>query len=372
MQRKSRKVRLIIVSEHVHVASSRPSITGVAAYGASNASTSARMLAWFDLLGATNVDIRLWGSQPDNSPRTTIRHPIQIARAELSLRRWARWRSSAGTLLIQREASPFSDGSVEERILRQADRGILDLDDALTTKTPGGLIQRAFPRHHRVRRAAVAADRIVAGNAFIADLVSDCCDDVVIVPTCVDLADYDRKSDYRIHDAPTIGWIGTTSTEPYLLDIAESLRQVCLRTGGTVELLSSTSGPPPHALHGFARRVKWTPLEQSRRLAKWDVAVMPLRTTDWERGKCAYKLLQYGAVGLPAVATPVGVNIEVLRETSCPRPISIDDWTSSLLEVLDGSAETRRAAGTSLYGVVSNGFTFSSWREVMAKCLGIG
>ena len=39
---------------------------------------------------------------------------------------------------------------------------------------------------------------------------------------------------------------------------------------------------------------------------------MPLPDDPWTKGKCGFKLLQYQAVGLPVVCSPVGVNREMI------------------------------------------------------------
>jgi glycosyltransferase involved in cell wall biosynthesis len=40
---------------------------------------------------------------------------------------------------------------------------------------------------------------------------------------------------------------------------------------------------------------------------------MPLPDSPWERGKCGYTLVQYTACGVPVVASPVGVNRELVE-----------------------------------------------------------
>lgn len=348
----------------------RELVTGIAAYGTNNASTRARLTAWLERLVPNSSELRLWASLPSNAPAAALRHPLRIAHAECEVRQWSRSARFGGTRIIQREASPFSRGGLEERILRGAERGVVDFDDAITLEPaePAGPFQRAFPRHVRARRSARAADAVIAGNQFVADLASEYCNEVAVIPTCVDLADYEQKHSYSIGGSPVLGWIGTRSTEKYLVDIADELGAACRETGAVVEILSETTGEPPEAMRSFARRVRWSAEEQRRRLATWDVGLMPLRDTPWERGKCAYKLLQYGAAGLPAIAAPVGVNSGIVHSAQIPSP-QTTQWTDAVIELIRASEDVRRASARRLREVVQDGYTYQVWAPTMRQLL---
>jgi glycosyltransferase involved in cell wall biosynthesis len=58
--------------------------------------------------------------------------------------------------------------------------------------------------------------------------------------------------------------------------------------------------------------VQWTSESEAALIAECDVGIMPLRDTPWEQGKCAYKLIQYMAAGLPTVSSPIGANLTVV------------------------------------------------------------
>jgi glycosyltransferase involved in cell wall biosynthesis len=81
--------------------------------------------------------------------------------------------------------------------------------------------------------------------------------------------------------------------------------------------------------------VDWTEDSEVTSIAECDVGIMPLNDTPWERGKCGYKLIQYMACGLPVVASPVGVNREIVRDDEngylAKEP---SDWVSRLGRLL--------------------------------------
>ena len=58
---------------------------------------------------------------------------------------------------------------------------------------------------------------------------------------------------------------------------------------------------------------------------------MPSPERPWERGKCGYKLIQYMACGLRVVASPVGVNAQLVeRDRNGLLAVTPDDWYSAL------------------------------------------
>src|SRR5690606_38181686 len=60
--------------------------------------------------------------------------------------------------------------------------------------------------------------------------------------------------------------------------------------------------------------VEWSEEKEVGEIQKLDIGIMPLTDNNWEKGKCGYKLIQYMACGLPVLASPVGVNQELI----CP------------------------------------------------------
>jgi glycosyltransferase involved in cell wall biosynthesis len=83
-------------------------------------------------------------------------------------------------------------------------------------------------------------------------------------------------------------------------------------------------------------------------LSDLDIGIMPLPDSEWERGKCGLKALQYMALGIPTVASPVGVNREIIRHGQNGFLASSEtEWRSALERLLDDAALRERmgAAG---------------------------
>jgi glycosyltransferase involved in cell wall biosynthesis len=153
------------------------------------------------------------------------------------------------------------------------------------------------------------ARTVVTGNKYLADYARRAgASDIQIVPTVVDMDRYPPQSRERVADF-TIGWIGTPWTARYLPGIAPALKEMCSQ-GARVLLIGS--GPVSLGLPVEVR--PWSEAAEAEDLRDIDVGIMPLPDEPFEQGKCGYKLLQYMACGVPAVASPVGANRQILDE----------------------------------------------------------
>ncbi|MER7571260.1 glycosyltransferase [Streptomyces sp. NPDC126514] len=298
-------------------------------------------------------------ARPDASVSGLVRHPASLARAELRLAAIARARPRR--LLLHREASPLSRGWWERRLLASAEFAAYDFDDALQwDHGEGGIARRLAPKAAKARLAVSHADRVIAGNAVLADWASHFQRDVVVIPSCVDVDDYLPKLSYDLGDPPRLGWIGSRHNEAYLLEIAGALTEVHRSTGARLTLVG-TGRPSLGAMESFIDRVPWSPDSQHTALAAMDLGLMPLPTTAYSRGKCGYKLLQYTAAGLPAVASPLGVNADLLAEFGMPAARTQDDWIGAILTLLGRSAAARQRLGWAARGITARNYSYDAW-----------
>ncbi|MFI9828601.1 glycosyltransferase [Streptomyces sp. NPDC051913] len=341
----------------------------VTPYGREAGSSRVRVYAWLDRVG-TDFTVGSYLSLPDAAPARLVRHPLSLARAELGLAAIAGGRPRR--LLLHREASPLSRGWWERRLLASAEFAVYDFDDALQwDHGEGSLLRRVAPKAGKARDAVRYADRVIAGNAVLADWASRHQRDVVVIPSCVALEDYTPKTSYALHDPPRLGWIGSRDNEACLLLIADALVEVHRRTGARLTLVGTTTRSLGE-LEPFVDRVPWSPENQRTALADLDIGLMPLPPTAYNLGKCGYKLLQYAAAGLPAVASPLGVNAELLAQFGMPAPRVPDDWTSALLGLIESSAVDREWLGRLARDVVGLKYSYDAWLPHWSAALELG
>jgi len=338
----------------------------VTPYSRQAPSSRVRIYEWLDRINEP-VDVTNYVSHRNASPSFLIRHPRRVFDAERGLRSIR----SADRLIIHREASPLSRGGLETRLLKRAGFGVYDFDDALQwDEGKGSLLRRLAPKAPKALASVRHADRVIAGNPTLADWASQHNDDVIVIPSCVSPDSYRVKTIYRLNDPPRIGWIGSTQNEAYLRHIAPALREVHRRTGARLTVISSTRQTLDD-LERFTDRVPWSEGSQQSEIATFDIGIAPLPDAAYERGKCGYKLLQYGAAGVPVVASPVGVNEQMLDQFGAPGPTDTGEWTESILELLGVSDDARAQLGARARSVVQRHYSFDAWQSRWEKAVGL-
>ena len=334
-------------------------------YGAAGASMRVRVLDWLEALGLEAETLTYLGTA-NVRPRTLLAHPVGVARAEARLRREKR-RPAPRRLLVSRSLGPFTGGRLEADLLGRAGWGVYDVDDALWADDRGG-IHRFFGEGAGWSASVRAADLVVAGNDYLAEAASRLNPSVRIIPSCVDPTRYPSKRDYSIGAPPRLVWLGSPSTERYLQAIAPALVHVHRLTGARLTLISA-GRLPLGELEAMTDRVDWDGPRTDALLAEADCGIMPLPDTPFARGKCAYKLLQYGAAGLPTVASPVGVNARVLDELGGLAAPDAESWVPALVDLLRAGDADRRAAGAAARRAVEERYSFAAWRAAFLEAL---
>jgi glycosyltransferase involved in cell wall biosynthesis len=212
---------------------------------------------------------------------------------------------------------------LQRRLLRLHDFGrlrgavrrlVYDFDDAMPYRDPFRGKPESTARANRFLRTCSEADAVVAGSEALADLARTCAPRAVFTaPTPVDAARYGPAPDPRAPGAPLRpGWIGSRATLPYLEAIAAPLARAAAALPGTRLVVVADAAP---VLPGVPfDLVPWSGEGEAAALRSMDFGLMPLGDDPWSRGKCAFKLLQYGATGIPSIASPVGANLAVVEE----------------------------------------------------------
>ena len=244
-----------------------------------------------------------------------------------------------GPVMVQRLALPWV--ATPELCLGRKNRGLVfDFDDAVFLGSDGS--------ENRFRRKALNAvfeksAHVVAGNSWLAQQVTA---DVptTVIPTCIDTSLYrpldNRPQNERVH----LGWVGTGSNFPNLWQLERPL--ATLRSNGHAFDFTICSDSFDRELNkrlGAAFK-KWTPDTELPFLQSLDIGLMPLQNSDWNRGKCSFKMIQYMSVGCPTVASAVGMNADVLNGDVGGKLVYDEDWLSSLIPLIESSEKRIQAS----------------------------
>jgi glycosyltransferase involved in cell wall biosynthesis len=342
-----------------------PQLVAVTPYGRLGASSRVRVLEWIEHLQLRAVRCH-YAEARNNGARTLAKHPKSVLQAEWRLRHAV---PADIPLVMSREATPFSRGEIESRLLRRASHGVYDLDDPLFDDHGSG-VRRFFSKAVKCRVAAIAADQVIAGNETLADWASRHNRNVTLIPSCVEPAHYIAKESWVLHRVPRIVWIGSPATEQYLRSIATPLLTINGRMGARLTVVSSGNRTLGE-LDQMVDRVEWTPSHAPVVLSRSDLAIGPLLDTPYSRGKCAYKLLQYAATAMPIIATPIGANALALDRFGGVAASTNDEWTEALLTLLTDSAARREEYGTRALRGVQEHYSFERWAPTWRQAVGV-
>lgn len=250
---------------------------------------------------------------------------------------------------IEKEALPWLPAFFESAFLRGVPY-VLDYDDAIFHNydlNRRGLIR--FSLGKKLDRLMAGARLVVGGNEYLAQRARDAgAPWVKVVPTVIDLERYQAKAKTSESDnLVRIVWIGSPSTGKYLSELEKPLQELSLHHKFVLRVIGARLEMPGVDVEC----VGWSEISEVDSISQCDVGIMPLADSPWERGKCGYKLIQYMAVSLPVVASPIGVNVNIVTEgRNGFLAGSPAEWTHRLGLLLDDSNLRHRmgAEGRSL------------------------
>ena len=309
-----------------------------------------RIEQWEPLLNARNIDIDL---QPfeDQALHTQIHRPGS-AKEKVRLivqgfrRRWQLVRRvrEYDAVYVFREAALLGPPWIELAIHRRGVPIVFDFDDAIFVpyKSPTNSYLSLLKFPGKTQRLCKIASHVTAGNPYLADYAGRVNERVTIVPTTIDTDKYTPKPKVIDGKPFVIGWSGSHSTVQHL----DTLRAILPRLSEHSRFRLRVIGTSQYQLSGVdAESVPWrseTELDDLRRL---DIGLMPLPDDPWSKGKCGLKALQYMALGIPTVCSPVGVNTDIIRDGHNGFFASTDDEWIDKLRSLFNSSELRKRLG---------------------------
>ena len=197
---------------------------------------------------------------------------------------------------------------------------------------------------------------MVAGNDYLRDkLRSFGAREIEIIPTVIDINRYDEKK-YGINRGgeflPKVVWIGSPSTVKYLELIKKPLFEAYNKSPFVLHVIGAHFEFPEIQVELKA----WSLESEVIDISECDIGIMPLKDSDWERGKCGYKLIQYMACGLPVIASPIGVNKKIITKDLNGYLASNDqEWAESLIDLLR-DFELRQSMGSKGRLIVENNY----------------
>jgi glycosyltransferase involved in cell wall biosynthesis len=235
---------------------------------------------------------------------------------------------------IEKELFPWLPAWFERLLTRQDIPYVVDYDDAVFHRYDlhrSALVRSLLKNKidHVMNRAAL----VVAGNEYLANRAKQAgAKRIEYLPSVVDVSTYTTKTD-GISSPFRIGWIGSPVTAPYLEVVKEALTQLGREAAIRLTLIGAGEMVPFPNISTTI--LPWDETLERSIGELFDVGIMPLIDGPFERGKCGYKLVQYMAGGLPGIASPVGVNRQIIEPgVNGYLASNTEDWLSALRSLI--------------------------------------
>ncbi|MEX1026541.1 MAG: glycosyltransferase family 4 protein [Candidatus Paceibacterota bacterium] len=239
---------------------------------------------------------------------------------------------------IEKELFPWFPATAEVLLNAMGVGYVVDYDDAVFHRYdthPSRFVRFFLGR--KIDRVMKHARAVIVGNEYLAARARQAgADRVLVIPSVVDGGKHRLTQKPKSSSAFRIGWLGSPTTVPHLESALPILRELCAEYSMQLVIV----GAEKQTIKNMPVEYRvWSEETETDDVKTFDIGVMPLPDDHWERGKCGYKLIKYMACGLPVVASPVGMNAEIVDEgvngflASTPK-----EWRTAILALYNDPA----------------------------------
>ena len=245
---------------------------------------------------------------------------------------------------ILREAALLGPPMFEKLIHQRRVPIVFDFDDAIfvSYRSPSNGYLSYLKFASKTRAICRMASHVMVGNPYLAEYARKVNERVTVIPTTIDTEKYRVPPRKESSGPPVIGWTGSYSTVQHL----DTLRGALQKLAATESFRLRVIGTPAYECAPIdVEAMPWRADTELDDLAAIDIGVMPLPDDKWSKGKCGLKALQFMAMGIPTVCSPVGVNTDIIQDDQNGFIASTEDeWVDKLSRLLR-SRELRERLG---------------------------
>jgi glycosyltransferase involved in cell wall biosynthesis len=210
---------------------------------------------------------------------------------------------------------------------------VFDYDDAIFQKDQG---QGSKSRERSFRRSVSSADQVWAGNNYLADRARQFAGNITVLPTSLDIGKYDLcvAKEQKYLD---LVWIGSSATKEHLKSVLPALETAAGLIPALRLKIIADFTLPSDKLNIIP--IRWSEKSEAHDLASAHIGIAPLPDNLFTRGKCALKVIQYMAAGLPVISSPTGVNKEIVEHgVNGFLAAGKQEWLTAIQKLVDNGA----------------------------------
>ncbi len=244
---------------------------------------------------------------------------------------------------------------------------IFDFDDSiwLQDENPNQSLFQKLKNPTKTGKIISYCDLTLAGNEYLAEYASYHTKNIQIIPTTIDLQEY-KRIEMKKDDRVCIGWSGSFSTIKHFESALQPLNKIKEKYGNKVYFkVIGDANYKNDNLH--IQGLGWKSETEVVDLCEMDIGIMPLPDDDWSKGKCGLKGLQYMALEIPTIMSPVGVNSDIINDGENGFLASdTDEWIEKLSMLID-DADLRKRVGKAGKKTVKKNYSVEANKEKWLK-----
>jgi glycosyltransferase involved in cell wall biosynthesis len=271
-------------------------------------------------------------------------------------------------IFIQRRGFLLGTTFFEKRIINRSDAKVIyDFDDAvwILQRSDANRFLSRLKNPNITRRFIKQAHFVIAGNKYLADYASNFNDNVQIIPTTIDTEKYIPAENKSGNGKVCIGWSGSFSTIEHFEHATDSLKVIKEKYP---EVVFKVIGDGKYKNENLEiEGIPWKKEDEVSEISSFDIGIMPLPNEEWTKGKCGLKGLQYMALQVPTVMSPVGVNMEIIEHGENGfLADTTEEWIEILSKLIE-SRELRENIGRKGRQTVLNHYSVEANKEIYLR-----
>lgn len=309
-----------------------------------------RLEQWEPLLRERGVDITFAAFEDEDLHALLYKRGMMGKKLQLVTRALGRRLSLVrkvkdyDLVYLLREAALLGPPLFERLIAQSGVPMIFDFDDAIfvSYRSPSNGYLSYLKFASKTKTICRISSHVMVGNPYLADYARQVNDQVTVIPTTIDTEKY-RVPERKKKDGPVvIGWTGSYSTVQHLDTMRGALKKLAEKESFRLRVI----GTPSYECDPVeVEAMKWRAETELEDLSEIDIGMMPLPDDRWSKGKCGLKALQFMALGIPTICSPVGVNTDIIQDDQNGFIAATEDeWVEKLTRLLR-SAELRQRLG---------------------------